>query len=311
MKRFHTIGEFLQVRQLPKPDHPLISVFKVEPVERMTIDGDAGLTAAHGPAQSWTYDFYAIALKRVDHAQDVQLKYGQQHYDYDEGIMSFVAPGQVLSFAMTDAVKLIKQSGWILLIHPDFLWRTPMAQKMRQYDFWDYSVHEALFLADKEEATLVGILENIQQECRANIDPFSKNIIVSQVETLLNYADRFYHRQFMTREKAHHQVLEKMEALLDHYFDDPHQQGLPTVSSVAESLHLSPKYLSSLLKALTGLNTQQHIHEKLIAKAKLSTTDLSVSEIAYELGFEHIQSFSKLFKTKTQLSPMAFRASFE
>jgi AraC-like DNA-binding protein len=302
MKRFSTISEYLQLRQLPKPDHPLISVFKVEPVERLQID----------EPWSWAYDFYAVALKRVDRVQDVRLKYGQQHYDYDEGIMSFVAPGQVLSIAMTDKVKLIKQSGWMLLIHPDFLWNTPLAQTIRQYDFWDYSVHEALFLSEKEEATLVNILQNIQHECRANIDQFSKNIIISHLETLLNYADRFYNRQFITREKAHHQVLEKLEQLLDNYFDNKNQQGLPTVAYIAESLNLSPKYLSSLLKALTGQNTQQHIHEKLIAKAKekLSTTNLSVSEIAYELGFEHIQSFSKLFKTKTNQSPLEFRKSF-
>jgi AraC-like DNA-binding protein len=313
MKRFHTIGEFLQFRQLPKPEHPLITVFKVEPVERMQIDGEAGLTAPDGLAQSWTYDFYAVALKRVNRTQDVRLKYGQQHYNYDDGIMSFVAPGQVLSLTMTDEVKLIKQSGWILLIHPDFLWKTPMAQRIRQYDFWDYSVHEALFLTDKEEATLVGIFQHIQQECQGNVDAFSKHIITSHLETMLNYADRFYHRQFVTHEKVHHQVLEKLEVLLNDYFDDDRREGLPTVGFVADALHLSPKYLSSLLKALTGQNTQQHIHEKLIAKAKekLSTTQLTVGEIAYELGFEHIQSFSKLFKSKTRMSPMEFRASFE
>lgn len=302
MKRFSTISEFLEYRHLPKPDHPLISVFKVEPVERIQID----------EPQSWAYDFYAVALKRVGRSQDVKLKYGQQSYDYGDGIMSFVAPGQVLRLAIPDQVKLIKQSGWMLLIHPDFLWNTPLAQTIKQYDFWDYSVHEALFLSEKEEATLIGILQNIQHECQANIDKFSKNIIVSHIEALLNYSDRFYHRQFITREKAHHQVLEKMEQLLDNYFDDKNREGLPTVGYIAEALNLSPKYLSSLLKALTGQNTQQHIHEKLIAKAKekLSTTNLSVSEIAYELGFEHIQSFSKLFKSKTQMSPLEFRASF-
>jgi AraC family transcriptional regulator, transcriptional activator of pobA len=160
----------------------------------------------------------------------------------------------------------------------------------------------------------VSIIQNIEQECRANIDKFSKSIIISHIETFLNYADRFYHRQFITREKANHQVLERLEKLLnDHFNSDEHMsKGLPTVQSIADSLNLSPKYLSSLLKVLTGQNTQQHIHEKLIEKAKekLSTTDLSVSEIAYELGFEHLQSFSKLFKTKTKLSPLEFRQSF-
>jgi len=304
MKRFSTISEFLQFRQLPRPEHPLICVFKVESVERLLIEAP----------KSWLYDFYAIGLKRVDNAKDARLKYGQQEYDFDNGIMSFVAPGQVLSLSLDDHVKAIKQSGWMMLIHPDFLWNTSLAQAINRYDFWDYTVHEALFLSEREEATLVHIMEEVQRECQSNIDKFTKNIIISHIGTLLNYADRFYHRQFITREKAHHQVLARLEKVLNDYFegDDLTSRGLPTVSYLAQSLNLSPKYLSSLLKVLTGENTQQHIHRKVIEKAKekLSTTDLSVSEIAYELGFEHIQSFSKLFKTKTNQSPMAFRQSF-
>jgi AraC-like DNA-binding protein len=303
MKRFNTISEFLQFRQLPKPEHPLICVFKAESVERLRIEESI----------SWLYDFYAIGLKRVSNAQDAKLKYGQQQYDFDNGIMSFIAPGQVLSLALDEHVKAIKQSGWMMLVHPDFFWNTPLAQIVRQYDFWDYSVHEALFLSEKEEAILVHILQTIQQECHLNIDKFTKSIIISHIETLLNYANRFYHRQFITREQANHQVLERLEKLLNEYFNcDGVAKGLPTVAYVAQSLNLSPKYLSSLLKVLTGQNTQQHIHEKLIEKAKekLSTTNLSISEIAYGLGFEHIQSFSKLFKNKTNLSPVEFRQSF-
>jgi len=301
MKRFSSISEFLQFRDFPKPAHPLITVRKIEPVERSFIEQPL----------NWAYDFYAIALKHVVSSGDIKLKYGQQHYDYDEGVMSFVAPGQVLSLSMSDQLKHIQQSGWMLLIHPDLLWNTSLAQTIKQYDFWDYAIHEALTLSEKEEEMLVDILQRIDQECQANIDQFSKPILISHVETLLNYADRFYHRQFITREKAHHQVLEQVEAWLNDHFSN-HQVSLPTVTAIAEALNLSPKYLSSLLKALTGQNTQQHIHEKLIEKAKekLSTTDLTVSEIAYGLGFEHIQSFSKLFKTKTSLSPIEFRQSF-
>lgn len=304
MKRFSTIGEFLELRRLPKPQHPLISVFKVEPVERQQIQEPG----------RWSYDFYAIALKRVSGTRDVRLKYGQQEYTFDNGIMTFVAPGQVLSLSIDHQVKAIKQSGWMLLLHPDLLWKTGLAQTIRQYDFWDYSVNEALSLSEKEEATIAGIMETIRQECSANIDKFTKNIVVSHVEALLGYADRFYHRQFITREKAYHQVLDRMEKLLTDYFnsDDVLLKGLPAVSDIAQSMNISPKYLSSLLKALTGQNTQQHIHDKLIeiAKDKLSTTNQTVSEIAYQLGFEHLQSFSKLFKAKTNLSPLAFRASF-
>lgn len=305
MKRFKTISEFLQFRQLPKPEHPLISVFKVESVERLKLIEPA----------SWCYNFYCIGLKRVANAQAVKLKYGQQTYDYDEGILSFVSPNQVLSLSVDPSVAQLKQSGWMLLIHPDFLWNTPLAKTINHYDFWDYSVHEALFLSKKEETLLVTIIKTIQQECHSNLDTFSKRILISHLETLLNYADRFYHRQFITREKSNHQILERFEKLLRNYVDngDLHSKGLPTVGHIAQSLNLSPKYLSSLLKVLTGHNTQQHIHEKLIEKAKekLSTTELSVSEIAYELGFEHLQSFSKLFKTKTNQSPMEFRNSFQ
>ncbi|GAB4023979.1 helix-turn-helix domain-containing protein [Spirosoma koreense] len=304
MKRFKTIGEFLQFRQLPKPEHPLISVFGVESVDRFQLSEPA----------SWCYDFYCLALKRVVNAQEVKLKYGQQTYDYDEGILSFVSPNQVLSLSVDQSAAQLNQSGWVLLVHPDFLWNTPLARTINQYDFWDYSVSEALFLSEKEEALLVDILTHIQKECQSTIDKFSKRIIISHLETLLNYADRFYHRQFITRDKSSHQILERLEKLLNEYFahDDLISKGLPTVGYVAQSLNLSPKYLSSLLKVLTGQNTQQHIHEKLIEKAKekLSTSELTVSEIAYELGFEHLQSFSKLFKTKTNQSPLEFRQSF-
>ena len=304
VKRFKTISEFLQYRQLPKPDHPLIHAFPLETVEALKLTGPA----------SWVYDFYCIGLKKVVNKEEIKLKYGQQTYDYDEGILSFVAPNQVLSLSVDQNAKQLIQSGWMLLIHPDFLWNTSLAGIIKHYDFWDYSVNEALFLSDREEALLVNIIQNIQQESHANIDQFSKSIITSHLETLLNYADRFYHRQFLTREKSGHQILERLEKLLSDYFDshDLISKGLPTVGHIANALNLSPKYLGSLLKVLTGQNTQQHIHEKLIEKAKekLSTTDLSISEIAYALGFEHLQSFSRLFKTKTHLSPLEFRQSF-
>ncbi|GAB3022863.1 helix-turn-helix domain-containing protein [Spirosoma pulveris] len=304
MKRFNTISEFLQFRQLPKPEHPLISV-----LELASVDGLNLLEPV-----TWVCDFYCIALKRVVNAHEVKLKYGQQTYDHDEGILTFIAPNQVLSLSIDKQITQLNQSGWMLLIHPDFLWNTPLATTIKHNDFWDYSANEALFLSQKEEALLVGILKTIQQEYQSTIDTFSKPIIISHLETLLTYADRFYHRQFITREKSSHQLLERLEKIVNAYFDngDLVAKGLPTVSYIAEMLNVSPKYLSRTLKVLTGQNTQQHIHEKLIerAKEKLSTSELTISEIAYELGFEHVQSFSKLFKTKTNQSPLAFRASF-
>lgn len=266
--------------------------------------------ARHSENSSLVLDYYSISIKRGIKGK---LKYGQQEYDFNAGVMFFIAPNQIFSVE-ADTDNAVTQSGWVLLIHPDFFWNTSLAKKIKQYAFFDYSVNEALFLSEKEEKIVNGIIANIQQEYHANIDKFSKEIIVSQIETLLNYAERFYNRQFITREKVNHQILENLENLLTDYFnsDDLLSKGLPTVKYISEKLNVSPGYLGSLLRTLTGQNTQQHIHAKLIEKAKekLSTTDLSVSEIAYELGFEHSQSFSKLFKTKTNLSPLKFRQSF-
>ena len=297
-RRMKTIGEFLQFRELPKPQHPLISVIPFE-----------AITAVAGEETSLVLDFYMIALKRVSNAK---LKYGQQSYDFDEGLMAFIAPGQVFKVELTNW-EAINHSGWLLLVHPDFLWNTPVAKSIQQYDYFGYSVHEALFLSDKEERTIIGIMQNIEQEYHANIDRFSQNVIIAQFDVLLTYADRFYNRQFITRRVTNHQILERLEAILTDYFTgDMAETGLPTVQFVANALNTSPNYLSAMLRSLTGQSTQQHIHDKLIerAKEKLSTTDLSVSEIAYALGFEHSQSFGKLFKSKTSLTPLAFRQSF-
>jgi AraC-like DNA-binding protein len=175
-------------------------------------------------------------------------------------------------------------------------------------------VNEALWLSEKEEAIISGIMANIQEEYHSNIDKFSKNIIISHIENLLSYSERFYNRQFITREKANHQILERLEKSLNDYFnsDSLISKGLPTVQNIAHNLNVSSSYLSSLLRVVTGKNTQQHIHDKLIEKAKekLSTTELSISEIAYGLGFEHSQAFSRLFKSKTNQSPSEFRQSF-
>src|SRR5699024_3080280 len=242
-----------------------------------------------------------------------KLKYGQQQYDFDEGIMSFMSPNQIFSISI-DRNEAFKQSGYVLLIHPDFIWNTSLAKTIRQYEYFDYSVNEALFLSEKEEKIIIGIIEDIQKEYQSTIDNFSQDIIIAHIETLLRYADRFYHRQFLTHKKANHQILNRFEKLLSDYFnsDDLINKGLPNVQDISDKLNISVSYLSRLLKTLTGQTTQQHIHDQLIEKAKekLATSELSVSEIAYELGFEHSQSFSKLFKNKTHQTPLAFRASF-
>jgi AraC-like DNA-binding protein len=259
---------------------------------------------------SLIFDFYSIALKRNFNGK---MKYGQQAFDFDEGIMTFMAPGQVFGITV-EAGEALRHSGWMLLLHPDFLWNTPAAKGIQQYEYFDYAVFEALFLSDEEEQIIVALMQSIAQEYHSNIDAFSQRIIIAQIELMLSYCDRFYQRQFITRKITNHGVLARLDDFLTDYFagDLVAKHGLPTVQSIATALMVSPSYLSNLLKSVTGQSTQQHIHDKLIAKAKekLTTTDLSVSEIAYELGFEHPQSFSKLFKTKTNLSALEFRQSF-
>lgn len=300
-KRIKTITAFHRSRGLPYPEHPLISVVDYKAVQRPADIGDV----------NWIFDFYQISLKR---GMNGKLKYGQQEYDFDEGVMFFISPNQVFRIE-ADTHPTTKQSGWMLLVHPDFLWKTPLARTIKQYEFFGYSVNEALFLSKKEEKTILGIIANIKQEYHGNIDKFSQQIIVSHLETLLNYSERFYERQFITRKIASHILLTRLEDLLNDYFNDEEliSKGLPTVQLFANELNVSPNYLSRLLKTLTGQSTQQLIHDKLIDKAKerLSTTGFSISEIAYDLGFEHPQSFTKLFKRKTNLSPLEFRASFK
>tara|TARA_R110002020_G_scaffold47905_2_gene136837 strand:- start:20621 stop:21475 length:855 start_codon:yes stop_codon:yes gene_type:complete len=281
---------------LPKPHHPLIGL-----IDLAGLKNDSGINTV-------LFDLYVISLKRGCD----KLFYGQQKYDFDEGLMAFMAPGQILRGEENGVPS--KLEGWMLFIHPDFLWNTSLGKNIKKYEFFEYSVNEALFLSEKEETIISGIIQTIQDEYHANIDRFSKQIIVSHLENLLSYAERFYNRQFITREKSNHQILDRLEKLLSDYFKDdrPVTNGLLTVQYISDRLNVSPTYLRGLLKSLTGKSTQQHIHDKLIeiAKERLSTTDLSVSEIAYDLGFEHLQSFSKLFKAKTKFSPLEFRQTF-
>ena len=298
--RVKTISEFHRLADLPKPEHPLVSVIDLETLKRPVEEGTF----------SRVFDFYSISLKKNFH---VKMRYGQQPSDFDEGVLHFMAPGQVLTVEISKDMPY-SPSGWMIFFHPDLLWNTPLAKTIKQYEFFGYAVNEALYLSDKEETIMTGIAKNIEAEYHSNIDKFSQRVVIAQLELLLTYADRFYQRQFITRQVAGHALLGRLEDLLNTYFASGAlaKQGMPTVTYIAEALHLSPNYLSALLKTLTGQSTQQHLHEKLIelAKEKLSTTNLSVSEIAYELGFEHLASFSKIFKSKTNLSPLQFRQSF-
>lgn len=295
LKKIRTISEFHQLMDVPRPEHPLISVVNFEEI---ALQGDG----------AFVFEFYAIAIKE---GFDGKMRYGQHDYDFDEGMMSFVAPNQVFSFEGGRQGSVL---GTLILFHPDFLWSTSLATNISKFDFFSYAIHEALFLSDREKKLILGIAEIIEQEYQSNIDDFSQEIIITQLELLLKYADRFYQRQFITRKKAHHAVLDQLETVLNQYFasQDLASKGIPSIQYIADELHMSSNYLSRLLTNLTGQSTKKFVHDKLIAvaKEKLSTTDLSVNEIAYSLGFEHPQSFSKLFKSQTQLTPLAFRQSF-
>ena len=255
-------------------------------------------------------NFYKISYKAK---LSGRLRYGQHYYDFDEGGLLFASPNQIIG-ATDDENTQEDCSLYALLIHPDFFLGYPLAKKIRQYGFFSYSINEALHLSEEEKETIISIFKMIQSELNGRIDDFSQDVVISQIELLLNYANRFYKRQFITRKAVNNDLLQKLEDLLEDYFTHHTSlnQGLPTVGYLAEHMNLSASYLSDMLRSLIGQNAQQYIHGKLIEKAKekLSTTSLSVSEVAYELGFEHSQSFSKLFKTKTNLSPLEFRRSF-
>jgi len=295
--KFDSLSEVHEILGLPKPFHPLISLVDMSKIKMVTSN-------LPNPR---IFNFYKISFKANLKGK---IKYGQSHYDFNEGGMFFVSPNQVVAEDDNNG----DHSGYTLIIHPDFFLSYPLAKKIRQFGFFSYSVNEALHLSDKEKIIIISIFQNIDEELQNRIDDFSQDVIISQIETLLNYSNRFYKRQFITRKAIANDLLQKFEEILDAYFNNSTSLslGLPSVQFLAEKLNLSPSYLSDMLRSLTGQNTQQHIHNKLIEKAKekLSTTNLSVSEIAFELGFEHSQSFSKLFKSKVEMSPMEFRDSF-
>lgn len=294
--KFSSISELHQILGVQKPLHPLISL-----VDNTNMNVDKFYLD-----RSFTLGFYKISYK---FSENGKMGYGQGYYDFNEGGMMFTAPNQVL-FTDSDA----EYQGYTLFIHPDFLRNYPLAKNIRKYGFFSYDTNEALHLSDKEKTLIVGLLDHINDELHTAIDEISQDVIISYIEVLLNYSNRFYKRQFITRKVVNHDLLTKMDDLLEDYFNQQKTltNGLPTVEFLASELNLSTHYLSDMLRNLTGQNAQQHIHEKLIEKAKeyLTTTNFSVSEIAYQLGFEHSQSFNKLFKKKMNTTPMSYKLSF-
>jgi len=295
--KFNTIADLHRTLGLARPMHPLVSLVDY-----------ANITAPEKDLpKALLLNFYKISYKKNLQGK---IRYGQHYYDFEEGGISFVSPNQLIAAAEDEK----DYSGYTLLIHPDFLRNYPLAKTIHNYGFFSYSANEALYLSEKEKKTISEIFEHILQEMTNCIDEFSQDVIISHIEVLLNYSNRFYKRQFITRKAVNHDILNQLEALLNTYFNDKKalMKGLPTVQYLADQLNLSPRYLSDLLRSLTGQNTQQHIHDKVIEKAKeyLTSGQLTVAEVAYQLGFEHPQSFNKIFKKKTKVTPVEFKRTF-
>jgi AraC-like DNA-binding protein len=290
-----TITEYNQLMGLPKPAHPLIVVNEI--------------TGANGfpdlPNDKLINDFYCISIKH----HVTGFKYGRQYYDFREGVMAFTAPKQV--FVLDRTLDISAITGWFVIIHPDFIRQYPLGSKIKEYGFFSYDVNEALHLSEKEEEAMEKIILDIRTEYQRPIDAFSQDVMVSYLELLLNHANRFYNRQFITRSSGSQQLPSAFQTILQEHFEQKSITKLPTVQEIASQLNVSPHYLSDMLRSLTGQSAQQHIHNTLIEKAKeiLLTTGLTINETAYQLGFEYPPYFNRLFKSKTGLTPAAFRSS--
>lgn len=296
--RVSSISQLHEILQLPKPLHPMLSL----------VDNSGIALNPELMESSVLLDFYKISYKLSTNGK---MGYGQGYYDFNEGGMMFTAPNQLIFIDDND--KETEYCGYTLFFHPDFIRNYPLGKNIKKYGFFSYDTNEALHLSDTEKKLIISLMDNINNELHTAIDEISQDVIVSYIEVLLNYSNRFYKRQFITRKAVSSDMLIKVEEILDAYFTDEEalRKGLPTVEFLAGKVNVSSHYLSDLLRNLTGQNAQQHIHSKLIEKAKdyLIGTELSVAEIAYQLGFEYPQSFSKLFKKKTSLTPLEFKNS--
>ncbi|CAM4355425.1 AraC-type DNA-binding protein [Pedobacter westerhofensis] len=294
---FQSISAMLKTLGLPKPMHPLVALVNYKDIKVDTTQLGLG----------YVLNFYKVSFK--EHFAG-QIRYGQGHYDFEEGGLSFTAPNQLIAAAAEEK----DYSGYTLLFHPDFIRNYPLGKQIAKYGFFSYSVAEALYLSDKEKKIIFSVFDNIAMELDTSTDHFSQDVLISQIEVLLNYSNRFYSRQFITRKIVHNDLIAEMEAYLTEIFTNEKSllEGLPAVQEIADHLKVSPRYLNDMLRSLTGQTTQQHIHNKLIENAKdiLSTSNLTIAEIAYNLGFEHPQSFNRLFKTRVKVSPLEFRQSF-
>ena len=301
MQHFKTLSAFLDYVELPRPEHPMLSVLNAK--------GDSFLPCPKESSPPITTDCYTISLKKFVKGE---LNYGRTKYDFTNGALIFIEPRQVLQW---DSSVVFKEKGFSINFHEDFLKGTDLAKQIKKYGFFSYAVNEALHLSPREEKQIESIVESIEVEYQNNQDKFSKDIIISQLSTLLKYANRFYERQFLNRKALSNNLLVQFNKQLATYFESGQLQakGIPSIDQIAEKMAVSQRYLSDTLKKETGKTTTEHLQLYLIDEAKniLLNPNKSISEVAYELGFEYPQYFSRLFKKKEGISPSEFREKFK
>ena len=292
--RVQTIAQLHEIAGFEKPKHPLITV-----IDFSKVDVNKGPESG-----SFICSFYSVNFKK-----NCDFIYGRQTFDHQEGTLLCTAPEQVLTFNRKKETK--STEGWGLFFHPELIRKSPLGKKINEYSFFSYAENEALHLSEQEEQILLSLLRQMENEYNTNIDHYSHDLIISNIELLLNYCRRFYGRQFITRTNQNKDVIVRFEEFIIEYFnsDKLKEKGIPTVKYCAEVMNLSPNYFSDLLKSETGKTTQEHIHYYLLEKAKniLIGSDKSISEVAYELGFEYPQSFCKFFRNKVGGSPSDYR----
>ncbi len=273
--------------------HPLVTVLDLSKAKPM-------------PAKTFNFGVYAVYLKELNCGE---IKYGRSHYDYQEGTLVFIAPGQIMS--VQPNVKTFEPKGWALLFHPELIKGTHLGKHIHDYSFFSYDVNEALHLSDKERQMVLDCFSKIEYELKHAIDKHSKTLIASNIELFLNYCTRFYDRQFITRDNAHKGILERFEGLLNHYYESekPQTKGLPSVAWCASELNLSANYFGDLIKKETGKSAQEYLQSKIIevAKERIFDKDKSIGELAYELGFKYPQHFTRLFKQHVGHTPVEYR----
>ncbi|WP_339844888.1 helix-turn-helix transcriptional regulator [uncultured Dokdonia sp.] len=297
MQHFKTLSAYLEYIELPMPEHPMLSVF--------TTHGDGFLPCPKDSSPPITNDCYSISLKKI---MKGELNYGRTTYDFTNGALICIAPRQVLQW---DNSVVYDQKGFSINFHQDFLNGTELAKQIKLYGFFSYSVNEALHLSPKEEKQMISIVDNIALEYNNNQDAFSKDIIISQLSTLLKYANRFYERQFINRKKLSNDLLKLFNNYLNQYFEsgELQEKGIPSIDDIATHLSVSKRYLSDTLKKETGKTSTEHIQLYLIDEAKNVLLDphKTISQVAYDLGFEYPAYFSRLFKKKEGMSPSTYR----